>query len=178
MSLRWYAFLCAVLFTIDHLKSISFFLSKCTSRLANKRIHIKLVSSESSAAGRETWVNVFAAVPVGSSPTICSVPAMCMHDGSYNGHRSNYVYMIDCTWSLLHTIQAEWLHIILPARLGFIYISYSENLSRLLFIFQTANPKVHYLPYLAVALSRNFCNTYSVSHIYTQTSCSYLYLVE
>ena len=80
---------------------------------------------ESSAASRETWVNVFAAVPVGSSPTICSVPAMCMHDDMVpiNGHRTNYVYMIDCTWSLheaLLAIQAEWLHIILPARLGYI----------------------------------------------------------
>ena len=34
-----------VLFTKDHLRSISFFCKKCTSRLADKRIHIKLVSS-------------------------------------------------------------------------------------------------------------------------------------
>ena len=48
MSLRWYAFLCRfdpyVLFTIDHLISIILLL-KCTSRLDDKRIHIKLVSS-------------------------------------------------------------------------------------------------------------------------------------
>ena len=39
----WFWLWCA--FTIDHLRSIIIFLSKCTSRLADKRIHIKLVSS-------------------------------------------------------------------------------------------------------------------------------------
>ena len=44
-----YAFLCGfgsdVLFTIEHI----ILLSKCTSRLADKRIHIKLVSSDITA---------------------------------------------------------------------------------------------------------------------------------
>ena len=51
MSLRWYAFLCGfgsdVLFYNRSLKKHIILLSKCTSRLANKRIHIKLVSSAS-----------------------------------------------------------------------------------------------------------------------------------
>ena len=66
---------------------------------------------ESSAASQETeplWN------PVGSSPMMCSVPAMCMHDGS---KLYNYVYMIV---PLLHTIQAEWLHTILPYRQGLV----------------------------------------------------------
>ena len=106
-----------------------------------------------------------------------------------NGHRTNYVYMIDCTWSLLHTIQAEWLHIILPARLGYNYISYSYSENQKIWAyfcsaFKLLTPKcivylrLSCLPYSTTALSRSFCHTNSVSHIYTQTSCSYLYLVE
>ena len=50
MSLRWYAFLCGfgsdVLFYNRPLKKHIILFSKCTSRLVDKRIHIKLVSSE------------------------------------------------------------------------------------------------------------------------------------
>ena len=89
-----------------------------------------------------------------------------------NGRRTNYVYMIDCTRGL-YVINATHN----PSRMAshnfyrrglVIYLSFrkSENLSRLLFIFQTANHKVHdCLPYSAAALSRSFCRTNSVSHI-------------
>ena len=50
MSLRWYAFLCGfdsdVFFYNRPLKKHIILFSKCTSRLADKRIHIKLVSSQ------------------------------------------------------------------------------------------------------------------------------------